>query len=170
VCYISVFLTRTAFAQERPTERKAKTMSEKVRVSCVHCGATNNFPLEAAGKKVICGRCRNPLPVPGTILEPSEQAAFTFFQNSGLPVLVDFYSPSCAPCLMMHPVVERLAKRRAGEIMVVRVNTDQNPRLAAQFGIQAVPTFVVLFRGMERGRTSGAMQEADFSLWVASRA
>ena len=157
------------FTQERPTERKTNTMTEKVKVSCVHCGATNNFPLDVAGKKVVCGRCRNPLPDPGTILEPSEQTAFTFFQESGLPVLVDFYSPTCGPCLMMNPIVERLAKRRAGEITVVRINTDQNPRLAAQFGIQAVPTFVILFKGTERSRTSGAMQEADFSLWVASR-
>jgi thioredoxin 2 len=144
-------------------------MTEKVKVSCLHCGATNSFPLDAADKKVVCGRCRSSLPVPGTILEPDEQAAFTFFQKSGLPVLVDFYSPTCGPCLMMNPVIESLAKRRAGQIMVVRVNTDQSPRLAAQFGIQAVPTFVVLHKGMERGRTSGAMQEADFSLWVASR-
>jgi thioredoxin 2 len=148
---------------------KETAMAEKVKVICAHCGATNNFPLEATDKKVVCGRCRNPLPVPGTILEPSEQAALTLFRNSALPVLIDFYSPTCAPCLMMHPVVERLAKRRAGEIMVIRVNTDQNQRLAAQFGIQAVPTFVIVSKGTERGRTSGAMQEADFSLWVASR-
>ena len=70
---------------------------------------------------------------------------------------------------MMHPLVERLAKRRAGEIMVVRLNTDQNPELSASFGIQAVPTFVVLLKGTERGRISGAMPEADFSLWVASK-
>lgn len=144
-------------------------MSEKLRVSCPHCGATNNFPLESAGKKVVCGRCRTPLPVPGTVLETSEQAAFTLIQKSALPVLVDFYSPTCGPCLMMHPVVERLAKRRAGEIMVIKVNTDQSPSLAAQLGIQAVPTFMVFHKGTERGRTSGAMQEADFSLWVASR-
>jgi thioredoxin 2 len=158
-----------AFARDRPNERITSAMTEKVRVSCLHCGATNNFPLDAADKKVVCGHCRNSLPVPGTILEPPEQAAFTFFQNSGLPVLVDFYSPTCGPCLIMNPVIESLAKRRAGQIMVVRVNTDKNPRLAAQFGIQAVPTFVVLHKGTERGRTSGAMQEADFSLWVASR-
>jgi thioredoxin 2 len=145
-------------------------MTEKVKVACAQCGATNNYPLDATGKKIVCGRCRNTLPVPGTILEPSEQGAFTLFQKSALPVLIDFYSPTCAPCQMMHPVVERLAKRRAGEIMVVKVNTDLNPRLAAQFGIQAVPTFVIIHKGTERGRTSGAMQEADFSLWVASRA
>jgi thioredoxin 2 len=142
---------------------------EKVKISCPNCGATNNFPLDSAGKTVVCGRCRTPLPVPGTVLELPEQAAATLIQRSGLPVLVDFYSPTCGPCLMMHPLVERLAKRRAGELMVVKVNTDNSPGLASSFGIQAVPTFVILSKGTERGRTSGAMNETDFSLWVASR-
>lgn len=144
-------------------------MVEKVKISCPNCGATNNFPLDSAGKTVVCGRCRTPLPVPGTVLELPEQAAATLIQRSGLPVLVDFYSPTCGPCLMMHPLVERLAKRRAGELMVVKVNTDNSPGLASSFGIQAVPTFVILSKGTERGRTSGAMNETDFSLWVASR-
>ncbi|MBP1767831.1 MAG: thioredoxin 2 [Candidatus Aminicenantes bacterium] len=78
-------------------------MADKVKVSCLNCGAVNNFPLDAAGKAVVCGRCRNPLPVPGTVLEPPEQAAAALLQRSGLPVLVDFYSPTCGPCHMMHP-------------------------------------------------------------------
>ena len=44
-------------------------MAEKVKVSCPACGATNNFPLDSADKTVVCGRCRNPLPIPGTVLE-----------------------------------------------------------------------------------------------------
>ena len=144
-------------------------MADKVKVSCLNCGAVNNFPIDAAGKTVVCGRCRNPLPAPGTVLEPSEQAAATLFQRSGLPVLVDFYSPTCGPCHMMHPLVERLAQRRAGELMVIRVNTDASPSLASRFDIRAVPTFIVISKGTERGRTSGAMGETDFSLWVASR-
>jgi thioredoxin 2 len=144
-------------------------VAEKVKVSCPHCGATNNFPLDSAGKTVVCGRCRNPLPVPGTVLELPEQAAATLIQRSGLPVLVDFHSPTCGPCIVMHPLLERLAKRRAGELMVIKVNTDNSPELAAGFGIKAVPTFVVIFKGTERGRISGAMAETDFSLWVASR-
>jgi len=138
-------------------------------VSCVHCGATNNYPLDAAGKKVLCGRCRNALPAPGTVLEIGPETAYGLFQNAGLPILVDFYSPTCAPCHMMHPVVERLAQRRMGEVTVVKINTERHPELAAQFRIQAVPTFIVLSKGTERGRTAGAMSEADFSLWVASR-
>lgn len=144
-------------------------MEDKVRVSCLRCGATNNFPLDRGGKKVVCGRCRSELPEPGTVIEATPDVLASLFQNGGLPVLIDFYSPSCAPCRMMHPLVERLAKRRRGEIMVLRVNTEIYPDLAAQLRIQAVPTFIIVSRGTERGRISGAMPETDFSLWVASR-
>ena len=144
-------------------------MPDKLKVSCLQCGATNNFPMDSVGKTVVCGRCRNPLPRPGSVLDLTGQAAETLIQKAGLPLLVDFYSPTCGPCLMMHPLVERLAERRAGQLMVVKVNTDSNPGLAANFGIRAVPTFVILSGGTERGRTSGAMGETDFSLWVASR-
>lgn len=144
-------------------------MAEKIKVSCFRCGATNNFPLDSAEKTVVCGRCRNALPIPGTVLELPEQAAVALIQRAGLPVLVDFYSPTCGPCMMMHPLVERLAKRRAGELMVIKVNIDNSPGLANSFRVQAVPTFVITSKGTERGRSSGAMGETDFSLWVASR-
>jgi len=143
-------------------------MAEKAKVSCLYCGATNNYPLEAKGKKVVCGQCKNPLPVPGEVLElPAEQAA-NLLQSSKLPILIDFYSPTCAPCHMMHPVVEGLAKRRAGEVMAIKINVDNSSEFAAQLGIQGVPTFIVFHRGYERSRTTGAMSETDFSLWVAN--
>lgn len=144
-------------------------MDEKVKVSCLNCGATNNFPLEAAGKKVVCGRCRSALPVPGTVAELTQEEFEGLVQKAGLPVLLDVYSPTCVPCQVMHPVVERLAQRRAGQVMVVRVNADGNPGLGAALGIRGVPTFIVFSRGVERDRISGAVGEADFSLWVASR-
>ncbi|NIO47853.1 MAG: thioredoxin fold domain-containing protein [Candidatus Aminicenantes bacterium] len=144
-------------------------MAEKVKVSCPNCGSTNNYPLGLSGKKVVCGRCKYPLPEPGSVLEFSAGPASSFLQNSKLPILVDFFSPTCAPCHMMHPVVESFAKRRAGEIMVVRINVDQQPQVAAEFRVQAVPTFVIFHKGYERSRTSGALSEADFALWVASK-
>lgn len=70
---------------------------------------------------------------------------------------------------MMHPVVESLAKRRTGELMVVKLDVDQHPELGASFGVQTVPTFIILRKGNEIGRTGGAMSEADFALWVASK-
>ena len=144
-------------------------MSEKAKISCLYCGATNNYPLDAKEKKVVCGRCRNPLPVPGEVLELSSEQSANLIQNSKLPLLVDFYSPACAPCHVMHPVVDGLAKRRAGEIMAIRMNVDESPEFAANFNIQGVPTFIIFYRGYERARSSGTMSETDFSLWVASK-
>jgi thioredoxin 2 len=142
---------------------------DKVKVSCANCGTTNYFPLGAQGKKVVCGRCKAELPPPGTILEPPAQQAYAIFKNSSLPVLVDFYSLTCQPCLAMDPVVERLAKRRAGELAVVRVNVETHPELARGFGVQAVPTFVIVHKGIERDRISGGMAEETFAFWVAGR-
>jgi thioredoxin 2 len=144
-------------------------MTEKQKVSCPECGATNLYPLAAPGQTVRCGRCKPPLPVPGQVLEPSETQVITLMRTAALPVLIDFYSDTCAPCRMMHPVVEALARRRAGELTVVRVKTDGPGELAAAFRIRAVPTFVVVLKDVERGRISGAMNETDFSLWVASK-
>lgn len=144
-------------------------MADRLKVSCSDCGATNNYPLGVNGKKIVCGRCKYPLPEPGSVLELPASQASAFFQNSKLPILVDFFSPTCAPCHVMHPVVESFAKRRAGEIMVVRINVDENHQVAAEFKVQGVPTFVILNKGYERGRTSGALPEADFALWVASK-
>ena len=142
---------------------------DMVKVSCLRCGATNNSPLDAKGKAVVCGRCKSPLPRPGAVLEPSLEELQVLIQGGRLPLLIDFYSPTCGPCHMMHPIVERLAERRKGELMIVKVNVDSQPELASSLGIQAVPTYVVFSQGYERGRTSGAMPEMDFSLWVASK-
>jgi len=143
------------------------TAEKKVKVSCLHCGTTNNAPLSAGGKKVVCGRCKEELPSPGKVIEPQPNEAFTLFQKSALPVLVDFYSKSCLPCELMHPAIVSLAERRMGELMVVRIDVEVHPEMAAGFGIQGVPTFIILYRGNERARSVGQMTETDFSLWVA---
>lgn len=140
---------------------------KKIKVSCFNCGQTNYYPQNAEDKKVICGRCHSPLPRPGDVLELEPYQAFNLIARSSLPILVDFFSYNCGPCLMMTPILERLARRRAGELMVVKVDVDKYPEMAAQFGIQAVPTFIILHKNTERGRVSGAMPETDLALWAA---
>jgi thioredoxin 2 len=145
-------------------------MTDKVKVSCPNCTATNYYPMGSEGKKVVCGRCKNILPLPGEVFEPPGDQVLALIRRASLPVLVDFYSPTCMPCHMMEPIVDGLARRRRGELMVVKVNTDRIPQLAASYGIMGVPTFILFHKGNERGRTSGAMSETDFSLWVANLA
>ena len=144
-------------------------MGAKVKVSCLECGVTNNFPIEASGKKVVCGRCRAILPEPGRVIRPLPQQAYTLFKKANLPVLVDFYSHKIASCHIMHLIIEDLTKKRAGKIMTIKLSIKDHPEIGSALGITSFPTYIIFYRGSERARASGAMPEEEFTRWVDSK-
>jgi thioredoxin 1 len=82
----------------------------------------------------------------GNVLEFTDDNFQTEVQDSTQPVLVDFWAPWCGPCRLIAPTIEELANDYAGKIRVGKLNTDDNPKVATELGISAIPT-VMLFKG-----------------------
>ncbi len=75
--------------------------------------------------------------------------------KSAQPVLVDFWADWCGPCKMIAPLLDEIAREQAGKAKVVKVNVDDNPGLAARYGIQSIPTLLYFAGGEVRGQTVG---------------
>ena len=132
-------------------------------MQCRACGAANRLDPQRMGKgrRPICGRCRQPLPVDGRPVTVTDATFATEVERSPLPVLVDSWAPWCAPCRMIAPVMEELATELAGRVRVAKLNVDENPATAARFGVQSIPTLLVLRGGREVDRMIGVQPKGE---------
>ncbi|MGB8253479.1 MAG: thioredoxin [Anaerolineaceae bacterium] len=80
--------------------------------------------------------------------------------QSPLPVIVDFWAPWCGPCRMVAPVLDKLANELAGKVIIAKVNTDENSEWATKYGVQGIPTMLLISSGKIVHRQVGALPEA----------
>jgi thioredoxin 1 len=88
----------------------------------------------------------------GSVAEVTDNNFQAEVLEADVPVLVDFWAPWCGPCRMVAPVVEEIAQERAGQLKVVKMNTDENQQTALTFNIMSIPT-LILFRNGQPAKT-----------------
>jgi len=136
-----------------------------MQIVCPHCSTGNRVESNRLGDRPKCGKCQHPL----FAATPVELSGANFEKNissNAIPVVVDFWASWCGPCKMMAPIFHQAAAQLEPRFRLAKVNTESEPGIAQQFGIQSIPTTVIFKNGKEIARRVGAMDLATLLRWV----
>ena len=122
--------------------------------TCPSCGKRNRVPLSASGSP-RCAACHHDLP---WVVEAGD-AEFAAAVDTNRLVLVDLWAPWCGPCRMVAPVLEQLARDRAGSLKVVKVNVDTSPMTAQRYDARSIPMLLFMRHGGVVDTVVGAQPE-----------
>jgi len=143
-------------------------MSESKHVVCSSCLATNRVPQHKLASGGVCGKCGKPL----FNKKPVELTSTNFnkiIANNELPVIVDFWAPWCGPCKMMAPVFEQAAQQLEPNMLLAKLNTENEQSIAARYGIRSIPTIAIFKGGRVVAQQAGAMDLRSLTSWAQSQ-
>ena len=97
----------------------------------------------------------------GNILELNAGNFKTIVESGTTPVLVDFWAPWCGPCRVIAPILEEVAKEMEGKVRIAKVNVDDSPDIASQYGVRGIPTLILFKEGQIKGQVVGVNPKAN---------
>src|SRR6202051_3417071 len=140
-----------------PVIRACNVCSRKNRVAALHLADTGR-----------CGACKAALPPVDEPLEVDGEQFNDIVQNARVPVLTDFWAAWCGPCRVAAPEVARVAAEMAGRAVVVKVDTERYPEVAARFNVRGIPNFIVFNSGHPVMQQAGAVGHEQMEAWLKS--
>ena len=135
-------------------------------VTCPGCGKKNRSPADRLTEPGVCGACKTPISPVARPIEADGEVFREVTKNAKVPVLVDFWAAWCGPCLRAAPEVARTAREMAGRAVVLKVDTEKHPEIAAEYGVQAIPNFAVIKGGQVLFRHAGLVGSAEMKAWL----
>ena len=129
-------------------------------IRCLKCGTKNRMPEDRLNQKPLCGKCHEPLIIAQHKTKPFDVTDNTFAREvltSDMSVLVDCWAPWCGPCKKLSPIIDELASDYANGVKVVKLNVDENPLTASQYGIHSIPTMLFFKEGKLVEKLTGAL-------------
>jgi thioredoxin 2 len=140
---------------------------DTLKIVCPHCEATNAIKIEESKEDIACQVCSQSM-LETKPVECDPEMFHTHLNENDIPVLVDFYSPLCTPCMEMAPDYESAAASLALEVRFIKVNTQEYPDLALKYGVNTLPTLIAFKQSKELNRFTSALPEYQLKMWGES--